>query len=101
MAEQRFRLVADISSDDPQAIEAVLHQMIDAGTVTPIEDGFHVVATLSGSSARDLNRLMLSALRKAHRRTRLRSEWTSEGVTYCFFDYVPLGVRPAELPPHA
>ena len=44
---------------------------------------------MEGSSARDLNRGILSALRKVERRTRLRAEWTDEdGQVYRFFDYV-------------
>jgi hypothetical protein len=50
-------------------------------------DGFHVEATMTGNSARDLNRQLLSTLR----RTRLRAEWTAAGVTHRFFDYVPRG----------
>lgn len=92
MTEQRFRLVADVSSDDPAAIEPVLRELVD-GSISTRDDGFHVEATVSGSNARDLNRALLSALRKAHRRTRLRAEWTAGGTTYRFFDYVPKGTR--------
>jgi hypothetical protein len=42
-----------------------------------------------GASAKELNRSLLSALRRAEKRTRLRSEWTSkDGVTERYFDYV-------------
>jgi predicted nucleotidyltransferase component of viral defense system len=34
-------------------------------------------------------------LDRVERRTRLRSEWTVNGVTDRFFDYVPKGTRPA------
>ncbi len=89
-----FDLVADVSSADPAAIEPVLRRLID-GEVTPIADGFHVVATLSGESAQDLNRSLLSSLRQVERRTRLRAAWTSGGATERFFDYVPKGTRTA------
>jgi hypothetical protein len=46
---------------------------------------------MRGESARDLNRALLSALRRLERRTRLRAEWTSGGTTERFFDYVPKG----------
>jgi hypothetical protein len=52
-----------------------------------------VEAELSGKSARDLNRMLLSQLRRAERRTRLRAEWTSNGVAERFFDYVSKGKR--------
>lgn len=97
VAEDRFQLVAEVSSDNPAAIEPVLRRMA-IGVVTPLADGFHIEATLVGTSARDLNRQLLSALRKAEPRTRIRSQWTAEGVTYRFFDYVPKGTRPAGPP---
>ncbi|MGO8871128.1 MAG: hypothetical protein ACLQPH_06945 [Acidimicrobiales bacterium] len=48
-----------------------------------------------GSDPRALNRELLSALRRVERRTRLRAEWTANGVIHRFFDYVPKGSRPA------
>jgi len=92
-----------VSSDDPAAIEQVLREHVQ-GQITRLADGFHIEAEMHGSSARDLNRMLLSTLRAAHRKTRLRSEWTSAGVTsewtsagvtHRFFDYVPKGTRPA------
>jgi len=86
--EQRFELAADVSSDDPQAIEPVLRAV--AGLrVTPLADGFHIEGTMLGQSARDLNRTLLSALRRAERRTRIRSRWALGDATFRFFDYVP------------
>jgi hypothetical protein len=89
---RRFALVADVNSADPAAIEPVLRGLV-AGEITPTPDGFHVAATLSGESAQDLNRSLLSALRRVERRTRLRTTWTTGGVTERFFDYVPKGTR--------
>ncbi|MGA8015248.1 MAG: hypothetical protein WCB85_04955 [Candidatus Dormiibacterota bacterium] len=93
-AEQSFRLVADISSDAPQAVRPLLDERFP-GAVTSTDDGFHVEATVAGQSARDLNRDLLTALRQRERRTRLRSEWTSSGTAERFFDYVPKGRRTA------
>jgi hypothetical protein len=89
-----FRLVADISTESPDRIDAVMAQLFPTG-VTETASGFHVEAELAGESARDLNREVLSALRREERRTRLRAEWTSAGTTERFFDYVPKGTRPA------
>jgi hypothetical protein len=50
---------------------------------------------MRGADARELNRFLLSALRRVERRTRLRAEWTANGETHRFFDYVPKGSRPA------
>ena len=63
------------------------------GTIKSTGDGFEVEAKLTGASARELNRQLLSDLRQAEKRTRLRSEWTSGGTTERFFDYVPKGTR--------
>ena len=90
MATQRYQLVADVRSADAGAIEPVLRQLV-GDAVTPTEDGFHVTATLTGPSARELNRALLSALRRVERRTRLRATWTANGVSARFFDYVPKG----------
>jgi hypothetical protein len=92
MSSRRFDLVADVSSADPAAIEPVLRRLV-GGEIRPTADGFHVVATLSGESAQDLNRSLLSGLRSVERRTRLRVAWTAGGVTERFFDYVPKGPR--------
>jgi hypothetical protein len=97
MAQSDFSLVADVSSDDPAAIEPVLRQLI-SGSITPIASGFHIEATMTGATARDLNRSLLSALRRAERRTRLRAEWTAAGQTERFFDYVPKETRPPGSP---
>jgi hypothetical protein len=91
-----FRLVADVSSDNPVKIRPVLEGIVGAAAITSIPGGFHVEAELAGESAQDLNRSLLSALRRAERRTRLRAEWTAGGVTERFFDYVPKGRRPGQ-----
>ena len=93
MAARRFVLKARVSTDRPEAVRAVLERLITHGTVQP-GDGrgeFLVEAEMEGASARELNRSLLSELRRAEKRTRLRAEWTCEGVTERFFDYVPKG----------
>jgi len=94
MSNQWFALVADVSSADPAAIEPLLRRLV-GGEITLTAAGFHVVATLSGERARDLNRSLLSDLRRVERRTRLRAAWTAGGVTERFFDYVPGNVGSA------
>lgn len=88
--EVEFRLVGDISSDDPSALRTVIEDVI-TGTVTQTRSGFHVEVVACGRRARDVNRVLLSALRRVERRTRLRAEWTLGGVSERFFDYVPKG----------
>jgi hypothetical protein len=94
MVEKRFNLSARISSDDPSTIKPVLERVIGtAGTIEPTEDGFEVKATLKGESARDLNRMLLSEMRRVEKKTRIRAEWTLGDTTERFFDYVPKGTR--------
>ncbi len=50
-------------------------------------DGFEVAAEFKGLNARDLNRMFVSELRRAEKKTRIRSEWTCEDRTEKFFDY--------------
>lgn len=94
VTDTAFHLIADVSSDNPDAIGSLLEELID-GSVTATSDGFHVDGWMRGENARELNRFLLSALRRVERRTRLRAEWTANGVTDRFFDYVPKGTRPA------
>ena len=90
MSEKKFKLSARVSSATPSAIKAVLERIIgNNGSIKPTADGFEVAAEFKGESARDLNRIMLSELRKAEKKTRMRSEWTTEDTIEKFFDYVP------------
>jgi hypothetical protein len=68
-----------------------------SGSITETTAGSDVEATMTGPNARDLNRSLLSALRRVERRTRLRAEYTAGGVTERFFDYVPKGTLPRIL----
>lgn len=47
-----------------------------------------VDAEIEGSSAKELNRSFLSALRRVEKKTTLRAEWTRNNTTEKFFDYV-------------
>jgi hypothetical protein len=95
VSAKRFSLVARVSTESPDAIRRVLRELLPNGSITPKEGELLVRATMRGASARDLNRALLSALRRLERRTRLRAEWTSGGATERFFDYVPKGSRKA------
>jgi hypothetical protein len=94
VVQRTFKLSARISTASPSAVGTVLQQFLGGrGSVKPVEGGFEVKAELTGESARDLNRVLLSQMRRAERRTRLRAEWTVDGVTERFFDYVPKGKK--------
>ncbi len=91
----RYRLVARVSSDSPASLRAALGQWLGTGgSLRPTADGFELEAEVEGESARDLNRDLLSTLRRVEKKTRLRAEWTAGGTVEKFFDYVPKGTRP-------
>ena len=97
MAQKNFKLSAQVSSDNLAAIKACLKRIIgDRGTVTEMAQGFNVEAKFQGETAADLNRAILSELRRAEKRTRIRAEWASGGTVERFFDYVPKGTRQAQ-----
>jgi hypothetical protein len=89
-----FRLNGEVSSENLNAVGPVLTQLVD-GQVTRTPDGWRLDGLMEGDDARDVNRRLLSALRRIERRTRLRAEWTADGVTYRFFDYALKSERPA------
>ncbi|MGP8068930.1 MAG: hypothetical protein ACLP5V_03475 [Candidatus Bathyarchaeia archaeon] len=91
---KKFRLSARVSSDNPSAIKPILEKFISGkGTIKSIKDGFEVEADLEGESARNLNRTLLSELRRTEKRTRIRAEWSSGNTIEKFFDYAPKGTR--------
>ena len=91
----RFDLSGEVSSDDLAAVRRVLDQVVGGGAVSETQDGLLVQGAMDGADAREVNRRLLSALRRAEKRTRLRAEWTGGGYIYRFFDYVPKSTRPA------
>jgi hypothetical protein len=93
MAKKVYELAATVSAENPRAIRGVLEDLFEKGSVTPTDDGFRVKAKMVGESARDLNRTLLSALRKVEKKTRLRAEWAFGKSVERFFDYVPKGVH--------
>lgn len=91
----RFSVIADVSSYNLAAVRPVLYQVVDSAAVIETGDGLRVQGFMDGDEARDVNRQLLSALRRAEKKTRLRAEWTADGYVHRFFDYVPKSMRPA------
>lgn len=89
----RFSVIADVSSDNLAAVRPVLLHMIEDAAVTDTAHGLHVLGIMDGPDVRDVNRRLLSALRQAEKKTRLRAEWTADGQIHRFFDYVPKSAR--------
>ena len=88
MSDTVFRLSARVHSDDLAAAKAVLAELLPSGAVSDSEGGLLLEAELAGSTARDLNRTLLSALRRAEKKTRLRARWTApDGTVESYFDY--------------
>lgn len=89
MTPEPYRLTARIGSDNPSAIRPVLEGIVGKDSVRAEGSDLLVEATMKGSEVKELNRALLSALRKAEKKTRLRAEWSSfDGTTYRYFDYV-------------
>jgi hypothetical protein len=89
MASRRFELVGRVSSSSPKAVRPLLEEALPQGSVKELNGEFVVEARMEGESAKELNRALLSALRRVEKRTRLRAEWTSDdGTTERYFDYV-------------
>jgi hypothetical protein len=85
----RFTLSVRVSSDSPGAVRPVLQRLLPRASVRTEGGELVVKAETEGDDVKELNRSLLSALRRAEKRTRLRAEWASEdGTTYRFFDYV-------------
>ncbi|HEY5473701.1 MAG TPA: hypothetical protein VIK32_10970 [Candidatus Limnocylindrales bacterium] len=82
MAGRRFRLSARVSSANPASVRAVLEELLPEGSLSELEGELLVDAELEGATAKDLNRALLSALRKVEKKTRLRAQWTTaDGTT--------------------
>lgn len=94
MPKKKFRLYAKVSSNNPSAIRPVLTRILGSkGKIASTEDGFEINAELQGENVKDLNRELLSEMRRIEKRTRLRAEWSYGNTTRKFFDYVPKGIR--------
>lgn len=89
MTSRRFRVVARVSSVNPKAVGPVLEQVFAKGSVKESEGEYVINGELEGGTAKELNRSLLSALRRVEKKTRLRAEWTADdGTVERFFDYV-------------
>ena len=83
-----FKVKARIRGSDAQTIQNALGVLAAKGSVTKASEDFIVHAEMEGPSARELNRTLLSALRKVQMEVKLRAEWVSSDKTAeTFFDY--------------
>jgi hypothetical protein len=72
MPHRYFQLRPRVNSANPQAIRPVLENLITQGSVTAGKEEFLVEARMEGESAKELNRFLLSSLRRVENRTGLR-----------------------------
>lgn len=92
MAKALFNLEARVSSSNLQAVlDAVNDFTGKNGSAVVKGDVIEIKAEIEGESAKELNRKLLSDMRRVEKKTRLRAEWTSNGLTERFFDYVSKG----------
>lgn len=93
MSKSVFELKAQVSSDNPSSVLEIVRSFIGRkGEAVLNGELIEVRAELEGESAKDLNRMLLSEMRRVEKKTRLRAEWTSNNITERFFDYVSKGV---------
>ncbi|MFY9909401.1 MAG: hypothetical protein WCF22_15560 [Candidatus Sulfotelmatobacter sp.] len=83
-----FKLKARINRSDVATIRQALDQLAAESEIRKEGDEFLVESQMEGASANELNRTLLSALRKVEKRTTLRAEWSSADTTERYFDYV-------------
>ena len=88
-----FALVAEIRTARRREVAPRLLELVPGAEVEETETGFDVRAQVEGDNARDLNRILLSALRDIEKRTTMRSEWTSGKTMERFLDYLPKGIH--------
>lgn len=93
MVAGQFELNGEVRSQSPNRVHAALKELLPEARIEETELGLSVHAQVPGQSAQELNRTLLSALRKVERRTTVRAEWTSSGMVERFFDYVFKGSR--------
>jgi hypothetical protein len=89
VTKRRFVLVASVSTDSPEAVRPVLERLYGEASVTRLgKNEFRIETEMEGKDAKELNRSLLSELRRVEQKTRLRAEWTYDDTTERFFDYV-------------
>jgi hypothetical protein len=94
VAKSRFELTATVSSENIAAVRPAIEDFVGrGGKIAKSDRGLEVSAVLEGESAKELNRALLSAMRKIEKRTRLRAQWRLGNTVESFFDYVPKGTR--------
>ena len=85
MAKKTFQLTARVSTENPKSIQPVLEEVLPKGSVTETDEGFLIQAKIVGESARELNKALLSALRRVGEKdspTIRMGEWEKRGALF-------------------
>ncbi len=93
MSNASYAFVADIGTKEPERLEPILVNFLGVDGILRTDYGFRVRSTVEGPNARELNRKLLSLLRRAEQNATLEAEWTYNGTTERFVDYEPSGCR--------
>ena len=81
-----FKLKARVNGCNDRAIRQALKQVGADCEVKKVGGEFVVYAEIEGTSADELNKTLLSALKSVRKRTKLGAEWTSDdGITQTHF----------------
>lgn len=93
MGQKKFTLGADIGTANQEAVGAILIKTVGVNSMLITDGGFRLKTTMEGETADELNRSLLSTLRRAEKMTTLQAEWTYDNRTERFVDFVPQGTR--------
>lgn len=89
MVGKRIEVKARVRGSNLEATMQVLKSEARGCSVRREGDELIVEGKLEGGSAKELNRSLLSAMRRAEKRTTLRAEWImGDGTVERYFDYV-------------
>lgn len=88
MIGRAFRVVASVNTQIPDTVQNVLATLVGANSISRTENGFKIKATMHGQRATELNKLLFAALRNVDDGVGLEAEWTVDGVTQRFSNFV-------------
>ncbi len=97
MIDHGIKVVAVVNTQSPEKVENILTELVGANSISRTESGFLIRTTMHGQRATETNRALLSALRGVDNGLTLESEWTDDGVTAKFSDFVLKGIEEAHV----
>lgn len=92
MCEKRFVLKATVKTANPEDICRLLRQLIGEDAFLMTGGDIVVSTSMRGRSAKELNGVLLAALRRVEEKTTLMAEWTYGGSIEEYLDFVLNGM---------